>query len=390
MRARPVRRWKGVCQSVTVKGAARERGGVMHHSRGLRSAAPAPTGASRRHRLVALAALGALALVASVGSATASGPLKVCATCTYTDIAAALAAAAAQSGDETIQIEAGSYPPSAFTVSTNVTLIGAGAGLTTIGGVNVDAGVSVTIKGVTITNVSGGPGDDRGVRNAGALTLKNCVVSGNQADSAAGILNLSTGTVTLQDSAVTGNSAFLGSGGGIFNAGAMTLQNSTVSENGTFGSGGGILNIGSLLLQGSAVSNNGAFSAGGGIYNLGTVTLRDSAVSDNVAVSDGGGGIGNGAAGTTTMRNSIVSGNRALFGGSPADGGGISNFGTLSLADSTVSGNHANDRGGGIYNGATGTGTLTKSTVSANTAAIGPGIYNDGGTITLTDSTVQA
>jgi hypothetical protein len=339
--------------------------------------------------LVVLAALGAVALVASVGAATAGGPLKVCATCTYTDISAALAAAAAQNGHETIQIEAGSYPPSAFTVSTNVSLIGAGAGQTTIGGVIVDAGVSVTIKDVTITNVSGGPGDDRGVRNAGDLTLKNSVVTGNAADAAAGILNQSTGTVTLQDSTVTGNGAALGSGGGIYNLGTMILRDSTVSENGTFGSGGGIVNSGTLLLQGSAVSNNAAFNTGGGIANYGTMILRDSAVSNNLAVSDGGGGIYNGAAGTTTMSNSTVSGNRAIFGGSPADGGGILNLGTLSLRDTTVSGNDAINRGGGIYNGATGSGTLTKSTVTGNTAPIGPGIYNDGGTITLRDSTVQ-
>ncbi len=291
----------------------------MYHATGLRGAAPGPTraGASRRHGLVVLAALGAVALVASVGAATAGGPLKVCATCTYTDISAALAAAAAQNGHETIQIEAGSYPPSAFTVSTNVSLIGAGAGQTTIGGVIVDAGVSVTIKDVTITNVSGGPGDDRGVRNAGDLTLKNSVVTGNFADGAAGIFNESTGTVTLQDSTVTGNGAFLGSGGGIYNLGTMILRDSTVSENVTFGSGGGIFNSGTLLLQGSAVSNNAAFSSGGGISNGGTMILRDSTVSDNLAVSDGGGGIYNGAAGTTTMSNSMVSGNRALFGGLP-------------------------------------------------------------------------
>jgi len=312
--------------------------------------------------------------------------LRVCPTCAYTDISAALAAAA-QSGDKTIRIEAGSYPGT-FTVSTNVSLVGAGAGQTTVGGVIVDAGVSVTIKGVTITNVSGGP-DDRGVRNAGDLTLKDSVVTDNVTVGAAGIFNLSTGTVTLQDSTVTRNSAALGSGGGIYNLGSVILRDSTVSENGSFALGGGIFNGGTLLMQGSAVSNNGAFTSGGGIYNLGTVFLRDSTVSDNLAVSEGGGGIYNGAAGTTTMINSMVSGNRATFGGSPADGGGILNLGTLSLRDTTVSGNDAVNRGGGIYNGATGSGMLTKSTVNGNTAPIGPGIVNDGGTLTIKDSVIQ-
>ena len=361
----------------------------MHREKTGCAASRLASGSRRARRLGLVAALVALALASVQGTATASAPLKVCATCAYTNISAALAAAAALSGHETIQIEAGSYPPSAFTVSTNVSLIGAGAGQTTIGGVIVDAGVSVTIKGVTITNVSGGPGDDRGVRNAGDLTLKNSVVTGNVADAAGGILNLSTGTLTLQDSTVTRNSAALGSGGGIYNLGTVILRDSTVSENGTFAVGGGIFNGGTLLLQGSAVSNNGAFNSGGGISNSGTMTLRDSTVSDNLAVSEGGGGIYNGAAGTTTMRNTMVSGNRALFGGSPADGGGILNLGTLSLRDTTVSGNDASNRGGGIYNGATGSGTLTKSTVNGNTAPIGPGIFNDDGTLTIKDSAIQ-
>ena len=61
----------------------------------------------------------------------------------------------------------------------------------------------------------------------------------------------------------------------------------------------------------------------------------------------------------------------------------------MTLRDSTVSGNNAIDRGGGIYNSSTGTGTLTNSTVIGNTAPVGPGIFNDGGTMTIKDSTVQ-
>jgi hypothetical protein len=339
-------------------------------------------------RLVVVFALAALALVSPVGSATANAPFKVCATCTYSDIPAALVAAAAQSGDDTIQVAPGSYPEP-ITVSTNVTLLGAGAGQTTIGELDVSAGVSVTINGVTVDGVGfGGPGES-GITNAGTLTLKSSVVSGNQTIAGAGILNLSTGTATVQDSTVTGNSAFLASGGGILNAGTMTLQHSTVSDNGTFGAGGGIFNQGTLTLRASTVSDNGAFGPGGGIYNQGTVTLQDSTISDNESccVPSGGGGIYNSATGTMTLRNSTVSGNAAsLF---ALVGGGISNHGTLTLRDSTVSGNSAIERGGGIYNSSTGTGTLTNSTVIDNTAPVGPGIFNDGGTMTIKDSTVQ-
>jgi hypothetical protein len=50
------------------------------------------------------------------------------------------------------------------------------------------------------------------------------------------------------------------------------------------------------------------------------------------------------------LTNSIVSDNAATGGGV---GGGISNFGTVTLTNSTVSGNTANNGGvgGGIHNG---------------------------------------
>ena len=71
------------------------------------------------------------------------------------------------------------------------------------------------------------------------------------------------------------------------------------------------------------------------------------------------------------------------------NGGGILNYGTLSLMNSTVSGNVTNTSfyGGGIYNNRGNT-TLTNSTVSGNSAAYGGGIYNDEGTINLNSVTV--
>jgi len=72
------------------------------------------------------------------------------------------------------------------------------------------------------------------------------------------------------------------------------------------------------------------------------------------------------------------------------DGGGIINFGTLSITNSTLSGNTASScrscvaRGGGIFNA--GTLSLTNSTLRGNTACsgdnctgFGGGIYNDSG-----------
>lgn len=90
-----------------------------------------------------------------------------------------------------------------------------------------------------------------------------------------------------------------------------------------------------------------------GILNSGTLTLRDSTVSGNTG--SGAGGIAND--GTLTLVNSTVSGNTA------SGAGGIDNTHTLTLINSTVSGNTA-DGVAGIFNG--GTMTLTSSTVADN------------------------
>jgi hypothetical protein len=70
--------------------------------------------------------------------------------------------------------------------------------------------------------------------------------------------------------------------------------------------------------------------------------------------------------------------------------GGIANGGTLTLTDSTVSGNNdagGGGRGGGIYN--TGAMTITDSTISGNTGTSGGGIYVFGGTMTIIASTIS-
>jgi hypothetical protein len=133
-------------------------------------------------------------------------------------------------------------------------------------------------------------------------------------------------------------------------------------------------------LRGVTVTRGDTSASGGGIINQGTLTLTNSTVSGNTAGF--GAGIYN-ANGRLTLANSTVSGNTAGTGG-----GGIynANGGTLTLTNSTVSGNTAGfGGGGGIIN--QGTLTLTSSSLSGNTAtqSDGGGIDN-GGTATLANS----
>ena len=93
---------------------------------------------------------------------------------------------------------------------------------------------------------------------------------------------------------------------------------------------------------------------GGGILNFGTLTLRDDAISNNQSPG--------------------------------LEGGGIWNRGALTIVASTISGNGSGN-GGGILN-SLGTVTITNSTIFGNAAAVGAGVQ-DGGTMVLVNSTVS-
>ncbi|MDR0769804.1 MAG: hypothetical protein LBE75_01195 [Burkholderiales bacterium] len=140
---------------------------------------------------------------------------------------------------------------------------------------------------------------------------------------------------------------------------------------------GVIAEFANLIIKDGLLSGS---AQGGGIYNAGTLTLTNSTVSGNSTYN--GGGIY--SAGTLTLTNSTVSGNTARY-----DGGGIYSAGALTLTNSTVSDNVADRLGGGI-DVSGGTLSLTGSTVSGNSAYYGGGISRSGnGTATLTDSTVS-
>ena len=129
--------------------------------------------------------------------------------------------------------------------------------------------------------------------------------------------------------------------------------------------------ISNLTLSGS----NGLTGSGGAVLNSGgTLTLTNSTVSGNSTTGSGGGGLSN--TGTLTLINSTVSGNNTAGG----PGGGILNTGggTLSLTNSTVSGNTASSggvmEGGGIYN-LSGTVNVRNTIIAGNSATTaGPDI----------------
>jgi hypothetical protein len=192
----------------------------------------------------------------------------------------------------------------------NLTIQGAGAGVTIIDGGGIDRVIDVVsstviISGLTIRNGNRGSGDSGGgVRNQGTLTLTDVAVSGNSAGNGGGMIN--NGTLTAANITVNGNTAAGASGGGIVNGGTMTLINCTISGNAAVNEGGGLLNF------------------------AGTSNLTNVTITNNTADSDNmGGGVAGGIeifAGTTVnVKNTIVAGNKQRTTGSVPD----DCFGTL-------------------------------------------------------------
>jgi hypothetical protein len=92
-------------------------------------------------------------------------------------------------------------------------------------------------------------------------------------------------------------------------------------------------------LDGITIRNGLAYissdDGGGGIYSLGTLTVINSTISGNNAAGRFGGGIDN--RGALMVINSKILGNIA----SDQPGGGIWNYGTVSVINSVISGNTA-------------------------------------------------
>ncbi len=232
---------------------------------------------------------------------------------------------------------------------------------------------------------------DCSLREAIQAANLNTAVDACAAGSGADIIELPAGTYTLSiagegedgnatgDLDISGNLTINGAGE------ATTIIDGAHLDRVFHVHGGTVEMSGLTVLNGSSGGRGGR---GGGIYIVnGRVTLNNSTVRDNWA-SVQAGGIYNGN--TLTLINSTVSGNSA-DGPASSGGGGIWNAGTLKLTNSTVSGNSVGDPFGELAGaGITSTGgttlELTNSTVRNNW---GDGIASYYSTVTLNSSTVR-
>jgi hypothetical protein len=220
---------------------------------------------------------------------------------------------AAQNGDS-IAIGPGTFA-GGVTITKSVSLVGVSAGATTIeGGAPVltigdgTANLTVSISRVTITggfNASK-PESQFG---PGFFTAGGGVLIPEAADHTTGA------TVTISDSVISGNRVAAGP------------PQPVCGNPCSFASGGGIANWGTLTVTNTRIDGNVAGST---------------ATSGGLATDARGGGIWNSSVGAVTLRHSFVTGNRAAVSapnGRFAEGGGINDDGTLTIADSVVNDN---------------------------------------------------
>ncbi|MCC6970248.1 MAG: hypothetical protein IT434_08510 [Phycisphaerales bacterium] len=168
---------------------------------------------------------------------------------------------------------------------------------------------------------------------------------------------------------------------------SVSISKLTIKDGHSASLAGGVYINANATLNLVEVALSGHTSSGGagGINNDGTLTITNSTISGNTASSSHGGGINN--TGTLTITGSTISQNTAQ---SPYSGGGVNNFGQLTIASSTIYGNTAL-YGGGVNNSG-GTFTITNTNILQNSApgANGGAVHNYGnGTGTITNCTIS-
>jgi hypothetical protein len=236
-----------------------------------------------------------------------------------------------------------------------------------------------------------------GILDVAATAAPAVIISGvtltSGAAASGGAVNISpTGalTVTILDSVISDNTA--GNGGGIavggtpaFGVGPSLTVRRTVIDGNTAAIRGGGINLSRsnpVILEESTLSGNVAGSIGGGLYrfgyNGGPVDIRDVTISGNTAVSGAGLRFEDFFPSTITVQNSTISGNMAGQAGGGLMRQSIIQGNQLIVLHSTITLNDAAGQGGGGIFLQAGPATLRNTIVSGNTGGGGPDILATG------------
>jgi len=253
---------------------------------------------------------------------------------------------------------------------------------------------SVTVSRTQVLANLGGAYGGAYLKAIGTVQVTGSEFSDNVGLTGFGGLSVSAGAAgaTVMDTVLRRNDGGSGFGGGL-SAGAaggtVTLTDVEASDNSS-GMGGGLFLGGTnaTLTRVRLLRNGSGTGPGGGAYITGTmVGMTDSTIEGNIAANRGGGISAIGAGLTITIANSTISTNRAAS--SSGQGGGVflgPGFAST-LSNVTFSGNVADFSGGGAY--LVGTFTFRNVTLADNSAPHGSAILNDNSPITLASSIIS-
>ncbi len=238
------------------------------------------------------------------------------------------------------------------------------------------------------------------------LEVFSTLIADNEAGYGGGIMN-QNGTVDIMDSDLWRNRSS-SSGGAIQNhEGTLTILDSTLSENVAEMDGGAIDNTvdgptsnSSVTIENSTLADNQSIENGGAIHNaFGQLTITESTLQGNLANVDGGGIMNTAGIGESLLliERSTLSENTALnTGGGIYNEAGLDDFGSgvedrgnATVSNSTFLDNTAGSFGGAVYNALTGDLSVENSTIvgnSANDEESGSGF--GGGIVNLKDDGV--
>jgi hypothetical protein len=171
-------------------------------------------------------------------------------------------------------------------------------------------------------------------------------------------------------------------------SGSLQVWDATLQNGGSqsVGAGGGIrVDSGSVFLARVVMTGNEAFSNGGAIAQFaGLLSIIDSTIDANVVTSRGGGLYA--SSGTSIgITRSTFSNNESTLGGA------IQNFGTLTMENSTVSGNSGSAGTGGIINVGSldlNNVTITHNTSDEESAGRAGGLADNGGVTRLRNTII--
>jgi hypothetical protein len=247
-------------------------------------------------------------------------------------------------------------------------------------------GAPVTVTNTTFSNNRARLGGAAAVTLNSSLIIMGSTLQTNSAVLAGGAIHVfADGQATIQNTSLVSNKIPTttgagppdNGGGAISSKGTTSVIDCVLSQNvvtlfdgGAILVGGGTFNLTRSRLEGNRAANGGGLQVNGvSSTNITASTIR---FNFTTGLGYGGGLAPNFFMASMNVADSTINNNSANY------GAGISNAGSLTVTNCTISGNQAANYGGGIYNSANDgfpTARFVNSTFFGNGAATGGTIY---------------